>query len=506
MAQAHGSTAAERAQYVRQLFAHRGEYGFVTGLSRAVGVARQTPYAWVARGEQALLAAFTPVVAAEAVAPPRARQILTLYVETHASYRGVQRALREVTGRQVSLAAIGAVVTTAAAQARHWLATHQPRTARAVALDEMYGNARQGAYLHVVDVQSGAVWWAEGPLPVDGETGTLVLWEAEARGLRWSAVVTDGAGGMAQACAAVAPQVAVQRDVWHVLHRCAQVQGRPDREATTKQGRQAVVERQAARVASGAAPLGRAPQTDARAHAAAVALAQRTAADVRFLTQERRRLLAVVVLDARGLLALAQRQAALAALLALLAEVAAAAPAAGQREVQRLHQHLTQALPGLLVFAAPLAQVQGDWQAVLPHAQQTLLAWAWHHRAARGAASAALSTWRPAAYAPAARVLLHAWDTAARGSSAVERWHSLLRPHLAVHRTLSPQLLALLAVWHNHRVFPRGHHQGPNPLHLSGLPDAPTDWLGALGYPPAAPAPTPLPRQRLAGATTAVAA
>ena len=84
----------------------------------------------------------------------------------------------------------------------------------------------------------------------------------------------------------------------------------------------------------------------------------------------------------------------------------------------------------------------------------------------------------------AARVLLAAWDDAVRVSSAVERWHSILRPHLAVHRTLSSGMLALLAVWHNHRVFSRGVHKGKNPLHLSGMVDAPTDWLTALGYPP----------------------
>jgi hypothetical protein len=70
-------------------------------------------------------------------------------------------------------------------------------------------------------------------------------------------------------------------------------------------------------------------------------------------------------------------------------------------------------------------------------------------------------------------------------SSAVERWHSILRPHLAVHRTLSSGQLALLVVWHNHRVFSRGVHKGQSPLHLSGMRDAPTDWLVALGYPPA---------------------
>jgi hypothetical protein len=45
--------------------------------------------------------------------------------------------------------------------------------------------------------------------------------------------------------------------------------------------------------------------------------------------------------------------------------------------------------------------------------------------------------------------------------------------------------LAVLAVWHNHRVFTRGMHRGQSPLQLSGMDDAPTDWLVALGYPPA---------------------
>jgi hypothetical protein len=81
------------------------------------------------------------------------------------------------------------------------------------------------------------------------------------------------------------------------------------------------------------------------------------------------------------------------------------------------------------------------------------------------------------------------WDGAARASSAVEGWHSILRPHLAVHRTLSAGLLALVAVWHNHRVFTRGSHRGSSPLQLSGMAEAPSDWLVALGYPPAMSAP-----------------
>jgi hypothetical protein len=64
----------------------------------------------------------------------------------------------------------------------------------------------------------------------------------------------------------------------------------------------------------------------------------------------------------------------------------------------------------------------------------------------------------------------------------VENWHSILRPFIAVHRHLSADMLAILAVWHNHRVAPRGLHQGQSPLMRAGLAKEPTDWLVALGY------------------------
>jgi len=81
-------------------------------------------------------------------------------------------------------------------------------------------------------------------------------------------------------------------------------------------------------------------------------------------------------------------------------------------------------------------------------------------------------------------------------SSPVETWHSVLRPHLAVHRTLSPGLLALLAVAYNHRVAERGVHVRTSPLQRSGIADAPADWLRALGYPPAAPLAGPVALHR----------
>ena len=79
-------------------------------------------------------------------------------------------------------------------------------------------------------------------------------------------------------------------------------------------------------------------------------------------------------------------------------------------------------------------------------------------------------------------MLFASWTQAVRASSVVENWHSILRPHLAVHRTRSAGMLALLAVWHNHRIAPRGPHADLSPLQRSRADQVKTDWLTALGY------------------------
>jgi hypothetical protein len=239
-------------------------------------------------------------------------------------------------------------------------------------------------------------------------------------------------------------------------------------------------------VAAGKRARGHHIQADVTIHQSDVRTAQRTANDVRFLTQELRRLWEVVVIDQRGVLDAAQRQTDLACAMALLAEVAATAPAAQQQEIGALYKTLTAALPDLLTFVAQVAQVQADLHSLLPPEKQALLGWAWLRRKRLGWTSAAILEAVPAAWRAAGRMLLHSWDDAVRVSSSVERWHSILRPHVAVHRTLTTGMLALLAVWHNHRVFTRGVNKGKSPLQLSGMRDAPTDWLVALGYPPAA--------------------
>jgi hypothetical protein len=485
MVQRHDSTPHQRAQVVGQMLSHAGDYGVVTHLSRELGVSRQTLYSWMERGWQALEAAFLPLPPAPTLTPTLERQILTLLVEGHATVRGIQACLRATTGQHVSLGTISAITVEAQQRALAWMATHAPSTSRAIALDEIYGRQRCGAYLNVVDLDSWAVWAAEGPLPVDADTWTLVLWEAQARGLHWHATVSDGAPAMQQACATVDPVGQHGRDVWHLLHTCSQVQVRVDRVVTTLAGQAATAERYVARRAAGARPRGRQPVALEATHAAHLMTARQTAQALDYLTGELHALLEVVVLRPTGVLDAATRQAELDTLLALLAEVRDGA-AVGQREhLRSLHTTLARALPQALAFVAGAERVQQELHGVVGETGLALIGWAWQRRSILGPSTEEVVGGLPAAWRPAARVLIATWDGAARASSAVEGWHSIVRPHLAVHRTLSAGLLAVLAVWHNHRVFSRGTHRGASPLQLSGMAQAPSDWLVALGYPPA---------------------
>jgi hypothetical protein len=484
VARRHGSTVGERVAWVSQLLAGGGTYGLVTLLSRTVGVSRQTLYTWTEQGRTALEHAFAAREPGRAITPELERQVLSLLIETHGSVRGIQAALWQVARQRVSVGTISAIIREAERRAQAWMSCHAPPTSRPLALDEMYGNDRRGAYLHVVDTASRAVWAAEGPVPVDTESWTLVLWLAQARGLRWHTTISDGGAAIDAAVRAVEPTGPHGRDVWHVLHVCAQIQGRLDRWLARVEAQTAGVQRQAARVAAGRRPLGRNPRTDLVAHRAACAQARATADALRFLTTTLHQLLEVVVLTPAGPLDATGRERELTTLLALLDELAASAPTAQQTELARLHRHLTLALPGLLAFAPPLDRVHHDAAVVLGTTGVALVAWAWQRRAILAPRRDDLVAQFPPAWQAAARVLVNAWESTVRASSAVENWHSILRPHLAVHRVLSPGLLALLVVWHNHRAFARGPHAGLSPLHLSGMTDAPADWLVALGYPP----------------------
>lgn len=98
-------------------------YGAVSQMSQSIGVSRQTLYAWKANGQRALEAAFAPKQP-QAVVTKRVelhRVVLTLLIQAHASYRGIQACLKELLGLEVSLGTITAIVQAAGQRAQGWL-------------------------------------------------------------------------------------------------------------------------------------------------------------------------------------------------------------------------------------------------------------------------------------------------------------------------------------------------------------------------------------------------
>src|SRR5207249_9999183 len=112
-----------------ELIVGEGSYGVVSQMSRNAQGSRQTLYSWKTKGQRALAAAFEPRKPQVETVPQLDRAVLTLLVEAHASYRGIQACLWGLLGEQVSL---GTIVQQAGERAQHWLAQQAPGTERAL--------------------------------------------------------------------------------------------------------------------------------------------------------------------------------------------------------------------------------------------------------------------------------------------------------------------------------------------------------------------------------------
>src|SRR5947209_1500538 len=127
------STVEERVHMVSQMLA-QPTHGLVSQLSQAHHVSRQTLYRWTATGVRALEEALgSQVMAKKKTASPHTL-VLTLLIETHASYRGIQSALRTLHGINLSLGKIVDIVKEAGHRAQEWLDQQQAPTPRALAL------------------------------------------------------------------------------------------------------------------------------------------------------------------------------------------------------------------------------------------------------------------------------------------------------------------------------------------------------------------------------------
>ena len=167
----HPSPPAERVTWIGTLLAEEGEYGAITAVSRASGASRPTRSAWRERARTALTALWTEPSAPGTGGPAQEVAILTLVLEAHASTRGIQTCLRDLLGWRLSLGQIGTVIREAATRAVACLARSVPAQPRALARDELYGNAHAAAYLSAVDAHGGAVWATAGPVEPDARAG-----------------------------------------------------------------------------------------------------------------------------------------------------------------------------------------------------------------------------------------------------------------------------------------------------------------------------------------------
>ena len=243
----NASTPMQRAQGAAMMIAQAGQYGAVTRLSRSLGISRQTLYEWRETGQRGLISAFSPTVPAPWLSVPQERAILTLWVEGHATERGIQVCLEQLRWGRVSLGTISAVVSEAQRRALAWCEQQQmPTDKRAIALDEIFTHRRDGAALSIVDVKSLVVWRSVGPVAVDVDSWVLALWDVQDRGLQWDRTVSDGLRAIPAACAIVDPNGCHARDVWHVHCEASSVQGRIDRQVKRLVDRAPTVARQEA--------------------------------------------------------------------------------------------------------------------------------------------------------------------------------------------------------------------------------------------------------------------
>jgi len=258
----HSSTAQQRAQWVSILVAQEGSYGVVSQLGQQAQVSRQTLYSWKAKGRSALQAAFEPKEPQATI--PLERAVLTLLVEGHASYRGIQTCLAVLLDQHVSLGTMTAIVQEAGARAQRWLGQQVCEQGGVLALDEQYSSKRGEAYLTIVDVHSSQVWATLPAVAVDGESWTLALWYLHEQGVVSRGTVSDGGRAIAEALRTTKALSTHQRDVWHVEHLAAQVQARLERVVQEEEERGRLIERQEQHQAStGKKAVGRPAKTTA---------------------------------------------------------------------------------------------------------------------------------------------------------------------------------------------------------------------------------------------------
>ena len=179
--------------------------------------------------------------------------------------------------------------------------------------------------------------------------------------------------------------------------------------------------------------------------------------------------------------------------------------------IQKLVEGLEKQLPEMLTFLDGIVESLADWQAQAEqHFQdhsssasfQASVARFWRlehavqrngHQNFRQAALEAqqfLTAWieDDPQLKPLAERLLNILETTVRTSCAAETINSVLRPYLVRRREctdfVNRQLfLNLFVLWFNMHKFERGPRKGKSPYEIAGIDLGTDDWLTLLGYP-----------------------
>lgn len=475
-------TLADRVALGCTCLLFAGQYGLITTVAEALGTSRQFLYTLRARTRSALEQALAPGVPGRPSVDTRlpvdrttvARAILVLSQVAHASVRDIQECLVEILGVSRSVGAIEAVLQEAAERARQvTLTPPQPVHAE---LDELFAADRP--VLEVVERRSGAVLALVPTEERDETSWGCTLLDVVAPGTTLASLTADGAEGLRAGARAVGlPEPAL--DHWHTLRDLDRTQQLLDNQAyralAAADRTQRAVAAEAYRQQHGRRPR-RGRPLQAPADPASVAATAQAADEA----VQRADDTAVVLAAVREVLRpVAPRTGQVRAPEAVAADLEAAAALlreAGGRAVAAA-KLLDQRRAGLVASLSTLQAALAGPRAVLDEATVTFLAWTWQHREGLGLADAA-EAWP--AHPAAARWVWAALDAAGRTTGMAENLNSVLAPHRAAHRGLPAPVLAVFAVYRNHRVFPRGKRAGHSPLDLLGLPSP--HWLDALGY------------------------
>jgi hypothetical protein len=485
-------TLAERVELGCACLLAAGQYGLVTALAAQLGTSRQFLYTLRARARAGLEAALAPGPPGRPSVDARVpvdrtavdRAVLVLSQVAHASVRGIQECLGEILGVERSVGAIEGVLLAAAERARA-LPAVTPTGPVHVELDEIFAAGRP--VLEVVERRSGAIL-ALVPADSRGETAWgCALLDVLAPGTALASLTADGAEGL-RAGARAAGLAEPALDHWHTLRDLDRTRQLLDNQAyralAAADRSQRAAAAEAHRQQHGRRPRGGRPLKAAADPASVAAAGQAAAEAVRRADDT-----AVILAAAReALRPVDPRTGWVRPPGAVAADLAAAAGllrAAGGRAVDAAAL-LDHRRGGLVASLTALERALAGPRAVLDESAVTFLAWAWQHRASLGLVDAA-EAWP--AHPAAARWVWAALDAAGRTTGMVENLNSVLAAHRAAHRGLPAPVLAVAAVYRNHRVYPRGKRAGRSPLALLGLP-AP-HWLDALGY-GRTPAPAPL--------------